>query len=205
VSAPDPAVTLRAATPEDAAEVDRVIRAAFGAEDPGEAGKVAALWADVRVSGHLLAEVVAVDGDRVVGHVGVSRCWIDARRALVDAAMLSPLSTVPDAQGRGVGTALVDAAVGAARAVGAPAIFLEGSPVFYGRRGFDRASEHGFEAPSRRTPDAAFQVVVLDGFEDWMTGRVVYPEVWWRHDAAGLRDPDLAFLEDLFAREHPPA
>ncbi|WP_159081597.1 GNAT family N-acetyltransferase [Nocardioides sediminis] len=204
MSVPGPAVELRAATADDAREVDRVICAAFGAEDPVEADKVAGLWTDVRASGHLLAEVVAVDGDRVVGHVGVSRCWIDARRALLDAAMLSPLSTVPDAQGRGIGTALVAAAVGAARELGGPAIFLQGSPTFYGRRGFDRASDHGFEAPSRRTPDAAFQVVVLDGFEDWMTGRVVYPEVWWRHDAAGLRDPDLAFLEDLFAREHPP-
>ncbi len=33
-----------------------------------------------------------------------------------------------------------------------------------------------------------------------MTGRVVYPDVWWRHDAAGLRDPDLASLEDLLGR-----
>jgi putative acetyltransferase len=32
----------------------------------------------------------------------------------------------------------------------------------------------------------------------------VYPDVWWRHDAGGLRDPDLAFLEDRFAREYPP-
>ncbi len=37
-----------------------------------------------------------------------------------------------------------------------------------------------------------------------MTGRVVYPEVWWRHDSVGLRDPDLAVLEELFARELPP-
>jgi putative acetyltransferase len=201
---PGAAVELRAATPDDVEDIDRVIREAFGAEDPREGDKVAALWADVRVGEHVLAELVAVDGDRLVGHVGVSRCWVDARRALVDAVMLSPLSTAPGAQGRGTGTALVAAAVDAARAVGAPAIFLEGSPAFYGRRGFDRASSHGFEAPSRRTPEAAFQVVLLDGFEDWMTGRVVYPEVWWRHDAAGLRDPDLAFLEDLFAREHPP-
>jgi putative acetyltransferase len=133
----------------------------------------------------------------------VSKCWIDARRALVDAAMLSPLSTAPDEQRRGIGTALVAAAVAATSAL-APALFLEGSPSFYGRRSFERASPHGFEAPSRRTPEAAFQVVLMDSFEEWMTGRVVYPEVWWRHDAAGLRDPDLAFLEDLFARELPP-
>jgi putative acetyltransferase len=31
-----------------------------------------------------------------------------------------------------------------------------------------------------------------------MTGRVVYPDVWWRRDAAGLRDPLLAELEERF-------
>ena len=41
----------------------------------------------------------------------------------------------------------------------------------------------------------------FDSYADWMTGRLVYPDVWWRHDSAGLRDPDLARLEDLFARE----
>ena len=25
-----------------------------------------------------------------------------------------------------------------------------------------------------------------------MTGALVYRDVWWEHDAAGLRDPDLA-------------
>jgi putative acetyltransferase len=198
-------VELRAATPEDAGAVDRVVRAAFGASDAAEGDKVTALWADIRTGEHLLAEVVAVRDDRVVGHVGVSRCWIDARRALVDAAMLSPLSTAADVQGQGIGTALVAAAVEASAALGGPALFLEGSPAFYGARGFARASARGFEAPSRRTPDAAFRVVLHEGFEDWMTGRVVYPEVWWRHDAAGLRDPELAVLEERFARDFPPS
>ena len=197
-------IVVRAATEDDRAGIDRVIREAFGAEDPAEGDKVGSLWPDVRASGHVLAELVAVADDRVVGHVGVSRCWIDARRALVDAAMLSPLSTAPDAQQQGIGTALVVAAVDSSATLGGPALFLEGSPAFYGRRGFSRASIHGFEAPSRRTPDAAFQVVLHAASEDWMTGRVVYPEVWWRHDSAGLRDPDLAFLEELFAREFPP-
>lgn len=197
-------VGLRAATGDDHLGIDRVVRDAFGAEQPEEGDKVATLWADVRASGHVLAEVVAVVHGRVVGHVGVSRCWIDARRALVEAALLSPLSTSPEVQQQGIGTALVAAAVDASTALGRPALFLEGSPAFYGARGFGRASTHGFEAPTRRTPDAAFRVVLHPGFEDWMTGRVIYPEAWWRHDAAGLRDPDLAFLEDLLARTYPP-
>jgi putative acetyltransferase len=28
-----------------------------------------------------------------------------------------------------------------------------------------------------------------------MTGQVIYRDVWWRHDSAGLRDPLLAQLE----------
>ncbi len=200
----DDGTEVRAARVDDHDAIDRVVRGAFGAGDPAEGEKIGALWPDVRASGHVLAELVAVRAGRVVGHVGVSRCWIDARRELVDAAMLSPLSTAPAVQGQGVGTALVAAAVASAGAF-TPALFLEGSPVFYGRCGFLRASTLGFEAPSRRTPEAAFQVVLMDSFDAWMSGRVVYPEVWWRHDAAGLRDPDLAFLEDLFAREFPPA
>ncbi|UUZ61780.1 GNAT family N-acetyltransferase [Nocardioides sp. B-3] len=151
------------------------MRAAFGAEEPGEGDKVADLWAEVRSTGLVLAEIVAVIDDELVGHVGVSHCWLDARQELVDVAMLSPLSALPSKQSHGIGTALVTAAIEAARELGRPALFLEGSPEFYGRRGFTGASTFGFEAPSRRTPEAAFQVVPFDSRADWMTGRVVYP------------------------------
>jgi putative acetyltransferase len=86
-----------------------------------------------------------------------------------------------------------------AAVIGAPMLVLEGSPFYYGPRGFERASRHGILAPSARTPEPAFQVALFDGWEPWMTGRVVYRDVWWSHDAAGLRDPDLARLEQRFA------
>lgn len=158
-------------------------------------GQVAALWAAVVGRALDRASLVAVDADGLVGHVGVSHAWLDARRALVDVLILSPLSVRPDRQGEGIGTALVAAAIEAARELGAPALFLEGSPAYYGRRGFDRASARGFDAPSRRTPEPAFQVALLPGHADWMVGRVVYRDVWWEHDSAGLRDPELAEVE----------
>ena len=185
---------IRPAAPEDAAAVLDVIREAFGAGRPEHGDQVAALWAEVRSGGHLLAERVAVVGGEVVGHVGVSHCWLDARRELVEACLLSPLSTRRAHERRGIGTALVAAAVEAARETGRPALFLEGSPSFYSSRGFEPAATYGIEAPSPRVPPPAFQVVPF-ALEDWMRGRVVYPEVWWRHDATGLRDPDLAEVE----------
>ncbi|WP_426244374.1 GNAT family N-acetyltransferase [Nocardioides sp. LHG3406-4] len=197
-----PTCSLRSAHAGDHGAVGAVIEAAFGDEGP----EVSALWAEVRELGHLLAELVAVDAvsDEVVGHVGVSHAWLDARRELVDVAMLSPLSTRPDRQREGVGTSLVAAAIEAARTTGRPMLCLEGSPFFYGARGFERAALHGLEAASRRTPEQAMQVVLLDGYADWMTGRFVYPDVWWRRGAAGLRDPDLARLERLFDEHFPP-
>jgi putative acetyltransferase len=131
----------------------------------------------------------------VVGHVALSHGWLDARRELVDVLILSPLSVTPDRQGEGTGTALVAAAIGTAQELGAPAVFLEGSPAYYGRRGFQPAKRWRFEAPSRRTPEPAFQVALLPGHAGWMEGRVVYHDVWWEHDAAGLRDPELARIE----------
>ena len=171
----------------------RVITDAF-ADD----GRVARLWADVVERGLDRASLVADVDDEVVGHVGLSHGWLDARPALVDVLILSPLSVRPPRQGRGVGTALVAAAITEAGRLGAPALFLEGSPDYYGARDFERAGARGFEAPSRRTPDAAFQVVVLPGHEPWMAGRVIYPDVWWEHDAAGLRDPLLAEIERAY-------
>jgi putative acetyltransferase len=185
----DPSV--RAAGPGD--DILRVIEEAFAAEGPA----VAALWRDIEASGRVLSSLVADHEGELAGHVGLSPAWVDARRALVDVWVLSPLSVLPDHQRRGIGGALVAAAVEAARGAGAPLLFLEGDPGFYGARGFERASEHGFLAATDRTPDPGFQVVRFAPAEDWMTGRLVYPDVWWRHDAAGLRDPRLAEVERM--------
>ena len=200
VSQLPPGVEIRAPSRADLPGIDPVVRAAFGAGGSAHGDRVGDLWADVRAGDHLLAERVAVAAGAVVGHVGVSHCWLDARRAVVPVCLLSPLSTSPDLERRGIGTALVAAAIDAARDLGRPALFLEGSPSFYGARGFEPASAYGIEAPTRRVPAAAFQVVPL-GLEEWMTGRVVYPEVWWRHDSVGLRDPDLAEVEAAFGVE----
>lgn len=180
----------RAPRLDEADAVSQVITRAFA-----DGGRVAAIWADVVARGLDRTSLVAVDAERVVGHVGLSHGWLDARQQLVDVLVLSPLSVQADRQGEGVGTMLIAAAIRAAEHLGAPALFLEGSPGYYGRRGFERGSERGFEAPSRRTPEPAFQVALLSRYADWMTGRVIYRDVWWEHDSAGLRDPELTEIE----------
>lgn len=192
------AVQIRASRPADRSGVEEVIRAAFEAEGPGHGETIVEIWRQLERTGLVRISLVGVRDGRVVGHVGVSHAWLDARRALVDVLLLSPLSVLPSHQESGIGTALLKAVLAAGAQTGKPAMVLEGSPFYYADRGFDRGSVHGIVAPSDRTPDAAFQVALFDSWEEWMTGRVVYPDVWWHNDAAGLRDPMLAQLEERF-------
>jgi putative acetyltransferase len=50
-------------------------------------------------------------------------------------------------------------------------------------------AKHGFRKPSLRIPDAAFRVRLLPSYEPWMSGTLIYSEIFWRHDAVGLRHP----------------
>ena len=171
--------SIRAERPADAQTIAAVQNAAFGKDKA-----IPALVADLRAmdqwplkSQSLVAEVAGV----LVGHVMLSHVHIDAPTQLIDALVLSPLGVHPDFQGQGCGTSLIKAAIQVAQQAGAPALFLEGSPGYYGQRGFSPAVELGFRRPSTRIPDKAFQVVTLKGFEPSMTGTMVYHDVHWRH------------------------
>jgi putative acetyltransferase len=189
---------VRSERAADSESVRRVLTAAFGEDDPARGDEVAHLWETL--GHHRRVGLVAEENGAVVGHVGLSRAWVDARRRLVEVWVLSPLGVLPERQRAGLGTALVAAAVETARRSGVPALFLEGSPLFYGVRGFERADRHGFlPAALERTPRPGFQIAVFDTHEPWMTGQLIYPDVWWEHDSAGLRDPRLAELEEQVA------
>lgn len=182
---------VREAGDADTPAVEAVVEAAFG-----EAGAaINDVMARLRGVEDMAVELVAVSGDEVVGCVALSRAWLDARERLVDVLVLSPLAVAPDRQGRGIGTRLLDAVPEAAEGLGAPLVFLEGDPGFYAARGWQTASHLGLERPSRRIPDPACQARLLASHEPWMTGRLVYPDAWWRLDLVGLRDPDLAEIE----------
>lgn len=189
----DDEVICRPEQPGDEQPVRMVVSAAFGRE------QVADLVDDLRAGPDWLREQshVAQDAVGIIGHVGVSRALLDTRARLVDIAVLSPLSVVPAHQGNGVGGALIDAAVRALDVQGCPMVVLEGSPSYYSRFGFSAAGECGLRRPSVRIPAQAFQVRRLAAYEPWMTGTVVYARAFWDHDSVGLRDPDLARMEQL--------
>jgi putative acetyltransferase len=175
---------IRRAESADAAAVRRVVAEAFG---PEQGPTVARLVTALEDAAHVRAGLVAEVDGAVVGHTQLSRSWVDADRELVEVVVLSPLSVAPAHQHHGIGTELVAAAVTEAERLGAPAVFLEGDPRFYGPRGWSPAGQLGFTKPSVRIPDAAFQVVLLAGHEDWMAGALVHCDPFWALDCVGLR------------------
>lgn len=180
-------VVIRPEQPDDLDGIRRVQAVAFGDDGPVVADLVDALRA-VR-AGLPPVSLVAVEPgpeERLVGHVMLTASRLDAPPRLVDVYVLSPLGVLPEYQRQGIGTALIRHALDAGRP--APLIFLEGSPDYYGRRGFERAGDLGFRKPSLRIPDEAFQVARMPGYEPWMTGTLVYAEPFWAHDCVGLRE-----------------
>lgn len=180
------AATIRRQVPTDAAAVRDVIGGAF----QGRA-EVVALEEDLASRADSTGYVAVLD-DRVVGHVRLTRGWIDAEPRLVEVRYLSPLSVAPEAQRRGIGRALVRHAVSEATHAGIPAIFLEGDPAYYAPLGWMPASDLGVTPPSDRIPPPGFQAVALPGWEPWMRGPLVYADTFWALDLVGLRGDALA-------------
>ncbi|HTZ04422.1 MAG TPA: N-acetyltransferase [Gaiellaceae bacterium] len=152
---------IRPATPDDAAAIHDVHLAAFGREYeariPGEVDPVISL--------------VAEEDGEVVGHVLVS--WFGLEGSERGVLGLGPIGVLPAHQGRGIGSALVRAALDGARGLGEPVVVLEGNPAYYARFGFVRGDEVGL-LPPPSAPERAFQAAVLDEAA-LPEGRVVYP------------------------------
>jgi putative acetyltransferase len=175
---------IRSERSGEAAAVRELVVRSFGAAVVGDVvDRLRESWA--WVDG--LSFVAEKDGE-LVGHLLFSKAWLDAPQRLVEVLVLSPLCVAPEHQGGGIGDRLVRAGLSGLQDRPEPAVFLEGSPTYYPRFGFRPAGELGFRRPSLRIPEAAFQVVLRSTYEPWMTGTLVYPEVFWALDCVGLRD-----------------
>lgn len=155
---------LRREEPADHAAVRAVHRAAFSRraadreEDVVETRLTDALRDDVGFLPHL--SLVAVREGAVVGHVLGTRGWLEPFG--IPALGIGPLGVLPEAQGDGVGSALVHALLAVAEAAGERVAALLGAPAYYRRFDFRPAEELGITAPDPAW-GAHFQARYLTG------------------------------------------
>ncbi len=155
--------------PEDHPAIRAVLAAAFADEaPPGKAPVEIALVDALRADAERMPQlslVAEADGGEVVGYVVCSRGWVDGRPALG----LGPLAVLPDVQGRGAGSALMHAVLGAAEALEEPLVALLGHTEYYPRFGFRPAAELGI-APPVEDWASHFQVRALSAYTPGLRG-----------------------------------
>jgi putative acetyltransferase len=134
---------IRETAEDDLPQALQVHRAAFGGET--EAGLVQAMLADP--TAHPLLSLLAVEGERALGHVLFSRVWLDGAGRDASMMILAPLAVIPDAQGKAVGSKLVEAGLERLAAAGVAAVFVLGDPAYYRRFGFAPAIPLGLLPP----------------------------------------------------------
>jgi putative acetyltransferase len=111
----------------------------------------------------------AMRKDGAVGHVTASQATV----ATDSVVAVGPIGVLPEYQGSGIGSALMNALLTAADAADVPLVVLLGAPQFYGRFGFRPAQELGVIPPEPRWGDA-FQARPLTAYTSSITGRFQY-------------------------------
>ena len=132
---------VQPAREEDSDGIRAVHLAAF--PTPVEADLVKMLNKD----GDAEISLVARDGAQVVGHVTLSRMQVEGDGRTYRALGLGPVAVIPEQQGQGVGSALIDEAMRRAEQRGEEIVFLLGEPDYYRRFGFSPEAAAPFASP----------------------------------------------------------
>jgi putative acetyltransferase len=140
-------------------------------QNPGSVPPEVTLFEALWEAGDVIPELsfTALNEVGAVGHVTASRATV----ATDSVVAVGPIGVLPEYQGLGIGSALMDALLTAADAADVPMIVLLGSPQYYSRFGFRPAQELGVISPEPRWGEA-FQARPLTAYTPAVAGRFQY-------------------------------
>jgi len=128
------AIEIRGEQPADIDEIRRLTEIAF-ADIPFSEGDEQHVIDRLRARGQLALSLVALQEDRLVGHIAfspsVSSCGAS------DWYALGPVSVIPERQRQGIGSALIREGMGQLASMGARGCILTGNPDYYRRFDFE--------------------------------------------------------------------
>lgn len=163
-------VTVRNEAAWDQDSITTVVAAAFETH-PHSNQTEHLLVQKLREQGALTISLVAEFEGEVVGHIAFSPVTVNG--ALCDWYGLAPVSVLPEFQGRGIGSLLVEAGLARLRELGARGCVLLGEPEYYRRFGF--ALREGLILPG--VPPEYFLALPLADDEE-VRGEVAYHQAF---------------------------
>ena len=158
---------IRPELPKDRPAIARLTAEAFGGTDE------VALIDRLREANLVAASMVAEINGNIAGHILLSWLKAEFNGRPLKSLSLAPLAVLPTYQRIGIGAALVNASIRAARDLGAETIFVLGHPHYYPRFGFSPEKARKFDNPFNTD---AF--MALDLFPDILgtgSGFILYP------------------------------
>lgn len=173
-------IKIRSEQPEDFEQIRYLIVQVF-TETYGSGEDEARLVEAFRATADYNPDLskVAVEGDKVVGHIMLSNVIIESGSDSIPALVMAPLGVYKQFARQGIGSRLVRSVLDEARRLGYPAVFVAGDPVYYGRFGFTPARPKGLITPFPTIPEPDDMVLeLIPGSLDGVAGNVYYPPIW---------------------------
>lgn len=165
-------VTIRAETQSDFADVRKVNESAFGGA--GEAALVEALRSAVTP----YVSLVAVENERVIGHIFFSPVTIENPGAIRRAFGLAPMAVAPESQRSGVGSLLVRRGLEECQCLDVDIVVVVGHRDYYPRFGFRPAGELGLKCEYDVAPEEFMVLELRNGALAGVKGLVKYHETF---------------------------
>ena len=163
----DLSVTILTEKPEDAAAIERLHERTFG---PGRFVRTSERIRE-RMVHRLDLSYTARIGTLLVGSVRLTPIRIGDTPAL----MLGPLTIEPPFRDRGIGKAMMERALGDAKAQGYKLVVLVGDAPYYARVGFKRVPNGAIKMPGPADPARILAAELTEGALQGVSG-VVQPD-----------------------------
>ena len=155
-------IKIRKEKAKDYDAVRKINDKAFGQPDEGH------IVDKIREACEEIISLVAVEGEKVVGHIFFSPTEITHNGKIIKGMGLAPMAVHPDYQNKGIGSSLVSEGIKRVTKTSCPFIIVLGHDKYYPRFGFETASMYGIKPQWDGVPDEAFMIILLD--KEYMAG-----------------------------------
>lgn len=120
--------------------------------------------------------LVAEIGNKIVGHILLTKLKIKNDQNEFDSLALAPVSVLQEYQGKGVGKMLIEQAHKEAKRLGYKSIVLLGHEKYYPRFGYQQADKFGIKLPFEVPKENCMVIELMEGGLNGVRGTVEYPK-----------------------------